>query len=181
MTSGVYEMNFKDKAFYIGQSINCEQRWQQHVEKMQQGKASKLMQTAYNQAGMPQFRVIIKCNKDYLDVLETYFIHHQLQFQNCINTAVPALDKTIDYEWLLSNPDLLHHPATHVLKVAVENAGELKQLRDQYNEDYMKIKLKQERDENAHLVPIYHEQLHRAHLKIAELKNRSWFQRLFNQ
>ena len=181
MTSGVYEINFKDRAYYVGQSTNIEQRWQQHIEKLQQGKASKLMQTAYDHGGMPQFRVIIKCNKDYLDVMETYFIHHQRQFNNCLNTAIPQLDQTIDYEWLLSNPDLLHHPATQVLKIASEVAGELKDLKMQYNDKYIQMKLQQKVDENEALIPQYHDQLHRAHKKIENLKNRNWFQRLINQ
>lgn len=180
MTSGIYQINFQDKAYYIGQSVNIEQRWQQHIEKMQQNKASKLMQTAYDYGGMPQFRVIFKCNKDYLDVLEAYFIHNQRQYNNCLNTAIPKLDETIDYEWLLSNPDLLQHPATQVLKVASGIADELKQLKLQYDDRYIKMKLQQKRDENEALIPQYHDQLHRAHQKIEGLKNRNWFQRLFN-
>ena len=180
MTSGIYQISFKDRAYYVGQSINCEQRWQQHTEKMQQGKASKLMQTAYDHAGMPEFRVIIKSHKDYLDILETYFINQQLEFGNCLNTAIPKVDRTINYEWLLSNPNLLLLPATSVLKTASDIAAELADLKLHFNEKYIEMKLKQAVDENANLIPVYHEQLHRAQLKIQDLKNRGWFQRLFN-
>ena len=46
MTSGIYLLNFKDQAFYIGQSQDIETRWKQHRDKFLKGKAAEKMQNA---------------------------------------------------------------------------------------------------------------------------------------
>lgn len=110
MTSGIYQLNFNDQAYYIGQSQDLEARWKQHAEKFKAGKAAKKMQDAYDELGMPTVNVLIECHKDYLDIMESYHIAEQRKLPNCLNTTAPALDPKIDYDWLLQN--------THMLKIS---------------------------------------------------------------
>lgn len=59
MNSGIYQYTFSNGDNYVGQAINIQTRWDQHISKMQKGKHTKLIQDAYNKYGEPKFNVII--------------------------------------------------------------------------------------------------------------------------
>ena len=107
MTTGIYQLNFNNQAYYIGQSQDLETRWKQHSDKFLKGKSVKKMQDAYDEFGMPEAAILIECHKDYLDIMESYYISVQRKQPNCLNTTAPALDPGIDYEWLLQNANML--------------------------------------------------------------------------
>lgn len=198
MTTGIYLLNFKDQAFYIGQSQDIETRWKQHRDKFEKGKAAEKMQNAYNHYGMPMGRILVECHKDFLDTFENYFIWDQKQFPGCLNTSAPQPDLTINYDFLLSQKDLIMASPVDLIEVAIEltrdfNSVELKlkELQDSYNKDYMQIaaevELQEGKDENADLVAYYEkhekEQKHTieiANLAIKRLLTRNWYQRLLN-
>lgn len=198
MTSGIYLLNFKDQAFYIGQSQDIETRWKQHRDKFLKGKAAEKMQNAYNYYGMPNGRILVICHKDFLDTFENYFIWDQKQFPGCLNTSAPEPDLTINFDFLLSQKDLITASAIDIMEAAINLTGEksslelkLKELQDSYNEDYMRIaaevELREGKDENAEFVVYYEEQLelykinlNKANARIKRLLTRNWYQRLFN-
>jgi len=191
MTSGIYQLNFDNQAYYIGQSQDMETRWKQHADKFLKGKAAAKMQDAYNQLGMPRAGIVIKCHKDYLDIMETFYIHDQKQYANCLNTSAPALDTSINYSWLINNPKLIESSAISVLQGAHEIVKENTKLTEDYedlkhnfNKEYLlhkaAIELKHGKDENKQLVIEYHDRLRNAQEKVTKLLNRGLFDRLFN-
>ena len=191
MTSGIYQLNFDNQAFYIGQSVDMETRWKQHSDKLRKGTAAAKMQEAYRQLGMPFAEILIECHKDYLDIMENYFIHMRKAMPNCLNTSAPKLDPTVDYDWIMEYPHMLKFSsfeimtsfiqATHDKNVIQEEHDDLKH---NFNKEYMlqqaAVQLRDGKDENEQLVKAYHSRLHAAQDRLNKLNNRGFFGRLFN-
>jgi hypothetical protein len=191
MTSGIYQLNFDNQAFYIGQSVDMETRWKQHADKFRKGKAAAKMQDAYNQLGMPFADILIKCHKDHLDAMENYFIHMRKTLPNCLNTNAPKLDPNINYAWMLDNPQILQFSAFEIMAQYVEQnqdhtalQEEHDDLKHNFNKEYMlhqaAVQLRDGKDENEQLVKAYHSRLHAAQDRLNKLNNRGFFGRLFN-
>ena len=193
MTTGIYQLNFNNRAFYVGKSIDIETRWKQHTDKFLKGTAASQMQYAYNQVGLPAFGIYAECHKDYLDILEGYYINMQVNHnrQTCLNTSIPKLDPNLDYDWLLSHHEVMQHSATDLIR-SYENVTrdeaklreEYETLQHSYNKAFMIHKaaadLKYGKDENAELVKQYHDRLRHAQEKVSKLLNRGLFDRIFN-
>ena len=184
MTSGIYQLNFNNQAFYVGQSQNMEVRWKQHADKFRKHKAAEKMQEAYNKHGMPKAGILIKCHKDYLDTLENYYIAIQKQYPNCLNTSAPPPDPNVNYVWLLQNTHMLEFPAVEILdnfiKVVHDKDAlqeDYDKLRGHFNTGYMlhkaAVELRDGKDQNAVL-------LQRAQQKLDRLMNRGLYDRVFN-
>ena len=191
MTTGIYQLNFGEQAYYIGKSVDIETRWKQHTNKFLKRTAAQQMQYAYDQLGMPRFGIVTRCHKDYLDILEGYYINIQNSYPNCLNTSIPKLDPTIDYEWLITNKHMLEFSSMSILgdfvntvqaKIALEE--EYETLQHSFNKEFMIHKaaadLKYGKDENAELVKQYHDRLRNAQEKVSKLLNRGLFDRIFN-
>ncbi len=196
MTSGIYELTFKNGSNYIGQSIDIENRWKQHADKLLKGTAAIKMQSAYDAYGFPDAEVIFECHKDYLDIMETYFIH---QNPNSLNGSIPKLDPKVDYVLLLSNPGLLKHSCVSIISQAIESMRDissmeaklegikanLEEVLSNYNDEYMlaqaAVELAKGKDENAFLVDEYDKQLREACQLINKLKGRTLWQRIWNE
>ena len=71
MTCGIYSLKFKgtDKV-YIGQSINIEHRYKQHLHELASNKSNYKMLEAYSLYGIPEPFIIAECSVDELDELE---------------------------------------------------------------------------------------------------------------
>lgn len=75
MTIGIYKMWFNDpQIVYIGQSLNIEYRYKKHLQKLRNGTANSKMQNAYNKYGLPKFEILLECDSDELNDLETLAI-----------------------------------------------------------------------------------------------------------
>ena len=193
MTTGIYQLNFSNQAFYVGKSIDIETRWKQHTDKFLKRTAATQMQKAYDQLGMPAFGVYIECHKDYLDILEGYYINMQVNHnrETCLNTSIPKLDPNLNYEWLLSHHQVMQHSATDLIRSYQNVTRDEAQLREEYealqhsyNKDFMPYKAAAElqfgKDYNEALVKQYHDRLREAQEKVSNLLNRGIFARLFN-
>lgn len=75
MPSGIYRLTFSNGDFYIGKSISISNRWKQHYDKFQKGKAATNMQKAYDKYGPPKGEILFKCHTDHIDIAEELFIH----------------------------------------------------------------------------------------------------------
>lgn len=193
MTSGIYQLVFSDKSVYIGQAQDIGSRWRQHVDKFKKGRASQKMQIAYNTCGMPEFFLILSCHKDYLDIMEAYYIDINSKYQGCLNTSIPKLDENIDYEELI-NQDLLVHSSVTMIKAAVKLTGEVDVLKEElstlntaYNERLMQLRVKEEvaqgRDENKvfrEMYPSVELAYRNTQAALAKHQNRNLLQRVFN-
>lgn len=191
MTSGIYQLNFDNQAYYIGQSQDMEARWKQHADKFIKGKAAAKMQSAYDQLGMPMTGIVIECHKDYLDIMETFYIHDQKQYPNCLNTTAPPLDPNIDYTWLYQNRFMLKFSAFQIIQEFVE-ITQAKEVLEQthatltrnFNSKFIEAKavaeLQKGKDKNAKLVVEQRNNLAQAQAKITQLLNRGLWDRIFN-
>ena len=191
MTSGIYQLNFDNQAFYIGQSVDMETRWKQHSDKLRKGTAAAKMQDAYRQLGMPFAEILIKCHKDHLDTMENYFIHMRKAMPNCLNTSAPKLDPGVNYDWMMENPQMLQFSSFEIMTQYINNLHDHTDLQEEhddlkhnFNKEYMlqqaAVQLRDGKDENEQLVKAYHSRLHAAQDRLNKLNNRGFFGRLFN-
>lgn len=76
--SGIYCIeNTKSNKKYIGQSVNIEDRWRQHISELNKGiHYNSYLQNAWNKYGSEcfDFYILEYCNNDELDEKECYYI-----------------------------------------------------------------------------------------------------------
>lgn len=71
MTVGIYRLIFdKYNRYYIGQSVNIEQRYKAHLQKLNNGTANVKMNHAYNTYGIPTLEILCECSKENLNIFE---------------------------------------------------------------------------------------------------------------
>ena len=71
MTIGIYRLCFNDTdSCYIGQSVNIEKRYKQHLQNLEKEIANKKLLDAYKKHGCPFVEVLIECSIEELDKLE---------------------------------------------------------------------------------------------------------------
>lgn len=77
MTTGIYLLHFSRREYhkyYIGQSINIEQRFIQHCNKLLNGTYTEAMQEAYSLHGhLPKLKILLECHEDYLLPMERLY------------------------------------------------------------------------------------------------------------
>lgn len=96
MTSGVYQLTFPSGATYIGKSINIENRWKQHLDKMMRGTAAKLMQAEWDKYGDFNAQILIECHDDHIDVVESCFINRNRPTLNGTYPKDPYPDMSVE-------------------------------------------------------------------------------------
>lgn len=86
MTIGIYRLLFSrtDKV-YIGQSINIEKRFKEHIFSLRREEASKKLQEAYSIYGTPSFEILVECTKEDLDLYEKEAIEIFNSVKNGLN------------------------------------------------------------------------------------------------
>lgn len=86
MTCGVYILKFKgtDKV-YIGQSLNIENRYSKHLNKMRKQDSTIKLNSAYREYGDPTIEVLKTCEPVLLDETETSFIKQYNAIDNGFN------------------------------------------------------------------------------------------------
>lgn len=87
MTCGIYKLDFKgtDKV-YIGQSVNIEKRYRQHVNILVTTKATAKLQDAYKVHGTPNYSILLECSIEELDDNEEEAISIFNSVDNGFNT-----------------------------------------------------------------------------------------------
>ena len=101
MTCGIYKLNFDSEHFYIGKSINIEERYKQHYRSFVNNSAAKNMQDCFDISGYPEAEILITCHPDHLDVLEPLFIHTYYNSAYCLNSDIPTVHHNV--EWTLTS------------------------------------------------------------------------------
>lgn len=87
MTCGIYKLVFEGtNKCYIGQSVNIEKRFTQHIVSLQTGKASKKLLDAYKVYGVPTLFILKSCGTCELDEAEIYYIKEFSSVENGFNT-----------------------------------------------------------------------------------------------
>lgn len=124
-------LEFPNGQFYIGQSINIGARWDEHTKDLARNKAASKLQLAYNNClGVINFKVMLNCHPDYLDMFEAYFIH---ALRPQLNTNYPKPDRhnweAISY--LLQNSSTFD-PIEEVLNTNKELHAEVRSVRVEF-------------------------------------------------
>lgn len=89
MTCGIYTLNFKNtNQVYVGQSMNIEARYYNHIWSLRNNNASKKMQEAFNTYGIPTINIILECDSSELDSAEIEAIELYDSINNGFNTCV---------------------------------------------------------------------------------------------
>lgn len=191
MTSGIYRLNFDNQAYYVGQSQDLEARWKQHADKFLKGKSAKKMQDAYDAYGMPNATILIECHKDYLDIMENYYIAQQKTYPNCLNTTTPPLESNIDYDWLMQNTHMLKFSSIDIISDFITTVQQKTELEAKYNAMRRQLdnrflaakataELREGKDENIELVAYNTEKIAHIESELARIKSRSFLDRIFN-
>lgn len=91
MTTGIYQLTFEDGSIYIGQAINIEKRYEEHLTQLINGTHSVKMREAFSRSGstLPSVKIIIECHRDYLDIFECFLIH-DADRGLLVNTSIPT-------------------------------------------------------------------------------------------
>lgn len=100
MTCGIYKLTFPSGRTYIGKSINIEERWKQHFDKLSKGKAAKNMQAEYDSYGEPSGEVFFECHADHLDIMEETLIarlNPELNTTRCPDRLDGIYDDEFEY------------------------------------------------------------------------------------
>lgn len=189
MTTGIYRLNFGNRATYIGQSINVEARWKQHFDKFRKGTAAKKMQDAYNLYGFPEAGIIVECHKDYLDLLENFLIYNDRQHSNNnLNATASVPEQGVDYDWLIDNAEkLLVNSQYQNIRTMCEFADaistqsdQLKYAEERFNDAYIKELVRTDAKKNHDLVKQLVPELKAAETKLLKIQSRGLIKRIFN-
>lgn len=73
MTTGIYLLTFKKPVWgwYIGKSVDIENRYSQHILSLTSGTHTKKLQDAFYKCKKPpELKILAECHKDWLDILE---------------------------------------------------------------------------------------------------------------
>jgi excinuclease UvrABC nuclease subunit len=132
MTSGVYRLTFSNGADYIGKSVDIATRWKQHMDKFRAGKATRLMQAAYDAWGEPNAEVLVECHEDHIDIVESCLIS---RLRPRLNSTIPK-DPIPGY----ALEDLIHYLGAPTIEHIVR-ISELLQSKEEY------AKVLEDRDE----------------------------------
>lgn len=116
MTSGVYQLTFTSGNTYIGKSINIENRWKQHFDKLSKGCAAANMQAEFDKYGYPEGKTVFECHPDHIDIVEACFINRLKPVLNGTYPPDPFIGfYDVAYDGLM---DMLHMSTTeHVAKL----------------------------------------------------------------
>lgn len=126
MTSGIYSLVFADTYVYIGKSINIENRWKQHWDKMSSGKAAKNVQEAFDRYGEPKASIIVECHPDHIDILETIAISK--------NSHLPLLNSASTVDVSEADAALILKNGNLIVKSTPDHIREILNLRNMLEE-----------------------------------------------
>ena len=186
MTTGIYQLTFDSGDTYVGQARDILSRYKQHLEKLSKGAAATKMQQAFNGVN-PYIEELIICHPDYLDIMESYFIH---KYSPTLNSTIPEY-RGEEAEILLSNPGILEtSPAEvvsnlrtaleHLVEIQTALADKTKLLDNRLLHLRVEAELKDGKDYNASRVLALERQLLSLTLTIDVLYKRPLLQRILN-
>ena len=95
MTIGIYKLEFAGTSkVYIGQSVNIETRFKQHLNLMRKQESSVKLNEAYKTYGNPTLEVLSECTEEELDSFEKETIEIFNSVVSGFNTCISTGGKT---------------------------------------------------------------------------------------
>jgi hypothetical protein len=144
MTIGIYRLCFNSTdRCYVGQSVNIEKRYKQHIASLTDGSATQKMLKAFKDFGLPTLEVICECTPEELDILEVEAISIFNSVDNGYNlltSKTPNLrgenhsrskytnEKIIEVANLLLNPATTFKEVSIITNVATNTVRDIANL-----------------------------------------------------
>lgn len=89
--SGIYLLYFSNtELVYVGQSVDIEKRYKEHIRLLTSGKHTKKLLDAYKSFGLPEVNILCKCSKEVLDVYENIYIKYYDSYTQGLNSLETA-------------------------------------------------------------------------------------------
>lgn len=119
-TSGIYLLTFPSGDTYVGKSVNCWNRWDQHKRKLELGTAAKAMQEAVgnNPVGF-QATLLQPTHPDLLDEYEGLWIN---KLNPTLNTQRPLPRADAELLWWWSEAGEATQPVSRLIQLAQEHS-----------------------------------------------------------
>ncbi len=93
MTIGIYCLTFySTNKVYVGQSIDIERRYKEHLQKLKNNTHTVKLLNAYTTYGVPSIKILCICSKESLNMYEDIFI----QYYNSSTEGFNHLEKSTD-------------------------------------------------------------------------------------
>lgn len=158
---GIYLLIFASGAKYVGQSINVNKRFNNHISQLRNGTHySAKITKEYEENGFPQFRLLKECLEEELDLLEEQFIKELNPELNVLkySTSSPNYygesangsrltnDEYLSIFRCLQDPKLslndvaLMHDVPYSLVNNIAQGSSHKWLQEQYPEEYLEMR-----------------------------------------
>lgn len=189
---------------YVGKSVDVENRWKQHVSKLENGIAAKNMQAAYNIYGEPKKIIIRESHPDHLDVLEPIYIEsikNTYGSSKCLNASIPTVYyrptkedieyfneddhyfklSTIEHVKQLVTKDIELEEKIKELKDAYDNIKELEEVIEFLDNKLMNGNLTDEGERWRQLAKSWEEECTLLNKQLEDNieRNKSWWQKLW--
>lgn len=189
MTSGIYILTFSSGHFYIGKSNHIERRWKEHATKFDKGTAAKNMQWAYDNYGYPKQEIMYEVHPDHIDVIEPIVINNSWGTK-ILNTTKGECATDMRDEYL----GICKSSLGVICKVLLEKNDRITELEAELEEETTNFEELLEDIKSGTELELVEEKLKgtKAELKVNKellkkqmeevnrLKNRTFFQRLFD-
>ena len=89
MSCGIYKLYFTStNKVYIGQSVNIERRFKEHLNSMLNQDCSGRLLQAFSTFGLPELEILIECSKEELNTLEKEAIEIYNSFHGGFNSTI---------------------------------------------------------------------------------------------
>ena len=83
---GIYKITFPNQHYYIGQSLHCDRRKQQHSRDAKKNKhTNSRFQNCFNKYGEFIFEILEECERNDLDKIESKYIQNHIEDELCCN------------------------------------------------------------------------------------------------
>jgi hypothetical protein len=122
MTCGIYKLIFAGTDYvYIGQSVDIESRFKQHIESLIYGHGNYKLLAAYVLFKTPKLIIIEECDKESLMSKEEYYIHLYDSINNGLNVQNPKNSPKINKGYITHNCKYTEEKYFELLKYLIEN------------------------------------------------------------
>ena len=86
---GIYKITFPNGVYYFGQGIDLRRRERQHIKEAKKGKhTNPRFQYCWNKYGEFNFEILVECEKDELNKVESDFIVKHIDDELCCNMCI---------------------------------------------------------------------------------------------
>lgn len=94
MTIGVYKLIFSDNSYYIGKSVNIEDRYYGHLSSLRHNKHHNiLVQNKYHKYGIPTLKIIESTSVKDLTNIEAAYINNYINDDLNLNISIGGINE----------------------------------------------------------------------------------------